>query len=176
MFKNKSKNKSVPFFLLNPVRANMTKTAGQYQWISYQAMIDKAITPDWLAKDWVLAHYGKRLSTAQKNFIQFVREGKKQSPIWENLRQQLYLGDKQFVDSLQSRQALDKDLSEVSKVQRKKSSKPLSYYVNKHNSRNDTIYTAYKDGAYSQKEIADYFEMHYSTISKIIKKHEKETA
>tara|TARA_R110002072_G_scaffold1901_4_gene15784 strand:+ start:6989 stop:7837 length:849 start_codon:yes stop_codon:yes gene_type:complete len=166
----------IRYVLLNPVRANMTKTAGQYQWSSYRAMIDKAITPGWLAKDWVLGHYGKRLSAAQENFIQFVREGKKQSPLWENLRQQLYLGDEQFVYSLQSKQALDKDLSEVSKVQRKRSSKPLSYYENKHNYRNDAIYAAYKNGTYSQKEIAVYFEMHYSTISKIIKKHEKETA
>ena len=162
----------IRYVLLNPVRANMTKAAGQYQWSSYRAMIDKAITPDWLAKDWILGHYGKRLSTAQKYFIQFVREGKKQSPIWEQLRQQLYLGDEQFVRQLQSKLTIDKDLSEVTKEQRQRVSKPLSYYSKKHKHRNDAIYAAYKKGTYSQKEIADYFEVHYSTISKIINKYE----
>jgi hypothetical protein len=160
--------------LLNPVRAEMTKTAGQYLWSSYRAMIGKTTTPDWLDKDWVLGHYGKRLSTAQKNFISFVREGKKQSPIWEQLRQQLYLGDEQFVSKLQSRQALDKDLSEVSKIQRHRVSKSLSYYAKKHNHRNNAIYAAYRNGTYTQKEISDYFKIHYSTASKIIKKLEKE--
>lgn len=164
----------IRYVLLNPVRADMTKTVGQYPWSSYRAMIDKAETPDWLDKEWVLGHYGKRISSAQKNFITFVREGKKQSPIWEQLRQQLYLGDEQFVNQLQSKYALDKDLSEVTKVQRKRSSKPLSYYANKHNNRNDAIYAVYKNGTYSQKEIANYFDMHYSTVSKIIKKYEEE--
>jgi REP-associated tyrosine transposase len=126
----------IRYVLLNPVRAEMTKTAGQYRWSSYRTMIDKAETPNWLDKDWILGHYGKRLSTAQKNFIQFVRDGKKQSPLWEQLRQQLYLGDEQFVNHLQSKQALDKDLSEITKIQRQRTSQPLSYYSKKYKPRN----------------------------------------
>ena len=163
----------IRYVLLNPVRANMSKTAGQYPWSSYRAMIGKTTTPDWLEKDWVLGHYGERLSTAQKHFIKFIREGNKQSSIWEQLRQQLYLGDEQFVSFLQSKQAIDKDLTEVSTVQRKRASKPLSYYSKKYKHRNDAIYAAYKNGTYSQKEIACYFEMHYSTVSKIVKKCEE---
>lgn len=139
-------------------------------------MIDKSTTPDWLDKEWVLGHYGKSLSEAQKNFIAFIREGKKQSPIWEELRQQLYLGDEQFISELQLKQQPDKNLSEVSKVQRQRVSKPLNHYVEKYPHRNDAIYAAYKYGTYSQKELADYFKIHYSTISKIIKKHEGELA
>ncbi len=163
----------VRYVLLNPVRANMTKTADQYPWSSYRAMIDKSATPDWLDKEWILGHYGKRLSTAQKNFITFVREGNKQPAIWEQLRQQLYLGDEKFVNQLQSKQAVDKDLTEVTKEQRQRISKPLSYYSKKHKHRNDAINAGYIDGAYSQKDIADYFEVHYSTVSKIIKKYEE---
>ncbi|MBL1140954.1 MAG: helix-turn-helix domain-containing protein [Proteobacteria bacterium] len=36
------------------------------------------------------------------------------------------------------------------------------------------IFAAYKDDTYSQKEIANYFGLHYSTVSKIIKKYEEE--
>ncbi|MBL1140950.1 MAG: addiction module toxin RelE [Proteobacteria bacterium] len=164
----------VRYVLLNPVRANITKTAGQYRWSSYRAMIDKAEAPQWLDKDWILGHYGKRQSTAQKNFIQFIREGKKQSPLWENLRQQLYLGDEQFINKLQSKQVQDKDLSEITKEQRQCISKPIDYYIKKYDHRDEAIYKAYKEGAHSQKEIADYFKLHYSTVSKIIKKYEEE--
>jgi len=163
----------IRYVILNPVRANMTRTAGQYPWSSYRAMIGKSTPPACLEKDWILGRYGKRLSTAQKHFINFIREGKKQSPIWEQLRQQLYLGDEQFVTQLQSKQALDKDLSEVAKVQRHRASKPLGYYTKKYTHRDDAIYIAYKNGAYSQKQIADYFNLHYSTVSKIVKQYEK---
>lgn len=166
----------IRYVILNPVRANLTKTAGQYQWSSYRSMIDKVEVPEWLDKDWVLGHYGKRKSTAQKNFIQFIREGKKQSPLWENLRKQLYLGDEQFIKQLQTRQVADKDLSEITKEQRQRIVKPINYYRNKYKQRNKAIYAAYKEGAYSQKEIADYFKLHYSTVSKIMKKYEEEMA
>lgn len=163
----------IRYVLLNPVRANLTKTAGQYRWSSYRSMIDKVETPGWLDKDWILGHYGKRKTTAQKNFIQFIREGKKQSPLWESLRQQLYLGDEQFINQLQSKRNLDKDLSEITKEQQQRIAKPISYYLKKSKHRDKAIYAAYKEGAYSQKEIANYFKLHYSTVSKVIKKCEE---
>ena len=163
----------IRFVLLSPVRAGMTKTAGQYPWSSYRAMISKTTTLDWLERDWILGHYGERLTTAQKQFIKFIQNGANQSPIWEQLRRQFYLGDEQFVGRLQSRTGLGEDLSEISRARRQRVGKPLSYYSTRYNYRNDAIYAAYKNGVYTQKEIASYFEMHYSTVSKIVKKCEE---
>lgn len=84
------------------------------------------------------------------------------------------MGDEQFINKLQTKKSSDKDLSEITKEQRQRVVKPLSYYHNGHKQRNKGIYAAYKEGAYSQKEIADYFKLHYSTVSKVIKKHEEE--
>lgn len=152
----------------------MVKTAGQYPWSSYRAMINKVIAPDWLAKYEILAHFGEREVIAQKHFIKFIRDAKKQSPLWEQLRQQLYLGDEQFVQQQQKKQASDKDLSEIPKIQKIQTTKPLDVYVKKYSQRNDAIYAAYESGRYRQKEIADYFELHYSSVSKIIKQYERE--
>lgn len=162
----------IRYVLLNPVRANMTKTAGQYPWSSYRAMISKATTPDWLERDWVLGHYGNRLSAAQEQFIKFIQDGDNQSPLWEQLRQQVYLGDEQFVSRQQLRQASEKDLSEIPKIQRRRTIKSLDYYSAKYRKRNFAICAAYESGAYSQKDIAKYFDLHYSSVSKIVKQHE----
>ena len=161
------------YVLLNPVRANMVKSAGQYPWSSYRAMINKVNAPNWLAKDWILSQFGKREATAQKHFIKFMREAKNQSPLWEQLRQQLYLGDEQFVHRQQKQHKTEKDLSEIPKKQRRQVVKPLGFYAAKYKHRNDGIYTAYTSGGYSQKEIADYFNLHYSTVSKLVKQYEK---
>lgn len=163
----------IRYVLLNPVRAHMVRTAGQYPWSSYRAMINKVAAPDWLAKGWVLGHFGKREATAQKHFINFIRDAKNQTVIWEQLRQQLYLGDEQFVRQQQKKRTTEKDLSEIPKIQRQTRIKPLDYYVKKHRQRNDAIYVAFTSGGYSQKEIADCFKLHYSSISKIIKQYEK---
>lgn len=164
----------IRYVILNPVRAHMTNTAGQYPWSSYRAMIGKVDSPDWLHKDWVLSQFGRQASVARKHFVKFIREGSKQPPLWEHLKHQLYLGDEHFVTSLQSRQGTDKDLSEVPRAQRRKRGEPLSCYSKKHIDRNDAIYAAYRCGTYTQKEISNYFDIHYSSVSKIVKKHETE--
>jgi len=47
--------------------------------------------------------------------------------------------------------------------------KPLADYARKFKTRDEAIVAAHRSGGYSQKAIADYFELHYSTVSKIIK-------
>ena len=47
----------------------------------------------------------------------------------------------------------------------------LSYYVGKYVKRNESIVYAYPSGGFSQKKVGDYFELHYSTVSGIIKNH-----
>jgi len=163
----------IRYVLLNPVRANMTQTAGQYPWSSYRSMIGKVSAPKWLARDRVLGHFSQRLVTAQKHFIKFMQEGKGQSPLWENLRQQLYLGDEAFVHRLPLKAGNDPTLIEVPREQRQRLGKPLSHYSKKYIQRDDAIYAAFQCGQYTQKEIARHFDLHYSTVSKIVKRYEK---
>ena len=64
------------------------------------------------------------------------------------------------------------DLSEIPRAQRRPPTKYLQYYENKHQDRNMGIIAAYKTGDYTMKEIANHFEVHYSTVSRAIKKIE----
>lgn len=48
--------------------------------------------------------------------------------------------------------------------------KPLEYYAKVASDRDDAISAAYRSGGYSMKSIGDHFGLHYSMVSRIIKK------
>ena len=60
------------------------------------------------------------------------------------------------------------DISEVPSSQRRSIPKPIEYYAKKYKDRDQAIVAVYKSGGYSMKEIAMYFELHYSSVSRII--------
>jgi len=47
--------------------------------------------------------------------------------------------------------------------------KPLADYARDHPERNRAIAAAYASGGYTMQEIGDYFGLHYSRISKIVR-------
>jgi hypothetical protein len=51
----------------------------------------------------LLGQFGKRRSEARRRYSQFVREGVGKESIWAGLKQQIYLGDEQFVKRMQKK-------------------------------------------------------------------------
>lgn len=66
---------------------------------------------------------------------------------------------------------LDK-LSEISKAQRRPMAGDLADYREKY-SRDEAMARGYASGAYTMKEIGDFFGVHYMTVSRAIEKHER---
>ena len=159
----------IRYVLLNPVRAHMVTTAGQYPWSSYWAMIGKTSSPDWLSCDRVLNRFARRETIAQKKFIRFIRDGARQPGLWENLRNQIYLGDERFVETIQEYVPEGRDLLEVPLQQRMKA-KPLAYYEKLYSVK-EAMRRAYATGEYNLKSIADHFGVHYSTVSRAVNRH-----
>ncbi|MFQ2723910.1 hypothetical protein ACSZMU_07500 [Aeromonas caviae] len=94
--------------------------------------------------------------------------------IWDKLKHQIYLGDDDFVKKHQALQSmLDGDLSEVPLKQRRPQPKPLVEYQKQAAIRNEAILNAYRSGGYSQKQIGDFFGIHYSLVSRSIAKNSK---
>ena len=164
---------AIRYVILNPVRAHMTKAAGQYPWSSYRQMIGKSAVPEWLNKDWVLSQYGVRTASAQQQFIRYIQAGTDDTGIGQQLRNPIYLGDEAFIEKTHARLNRDKDLSEVPRIQRRSSDKPLSLYLDNYRDRNQAIFTALEEGGFTQKEIAEYLGIHYSTVSKVINNGDK---
>lgn len=154
--------------VLNPVRAGMVRSAREWRWSSYRATAGQAPGPTSLQPKWLLATFVKRKSRALELYKQFITQGKEQPSPWEQLRHQIYLGDDEFITSLQEQIEEGRDLSEIPSPQKRPVAKEIAYYERKAKSRNAAIFDAYRSGGYTLKEIGDYFGLHYSTVSSIV--------
>jgi len=159
---------------LNPVRAQLVKQPRQWQWSSYRARVGETAKPKWLTTEEVLSCFGKQKLIARQRYAEFVKAGVKQPTLWKSLNQQIYLGDESFIKKQLrklNKQERDK-LDEIPRQQRENPVKTLSQISQQTKDRKRAMVTAYRTGAYSQKQIADYFEVHYSTVSRAIKAFE----
>ncbi|MGA9333727.1 MAG: transposase [Rudaea sp.] len=157
------------YIVLNPVRAGMVRSARDWRWSSYRATAGMVNVPVWLHVDWLLAAFGARRGVAKGAYRQFVSGARGQASPWQDLKQQIYLGDERFVEAMQRHVDDDTPLDEVPTAQRRRPPKPIDAYGRAHRDRNAAIAAAYRSGGYSMKSIGDHFGLHYSMISRIVK-------
>lgn len=60
-------------------------------------------------------------------------------------------------------------------TQRRPQAKTLAYYERRAGSRDEAIISAYASGGYTLNEIGEYFELHYSRISRIVSRAKGKT-
>ena len=161
--------------VLNPVRAAMVKRPEQWPWSSYRAMIGKTPVPPWLQTDWILGRFGRQRKRAIPHYIDFVRQGVGLPSIWEDLNQQIYLGDERFVKKMQKRIKHRDTLDEIPRAQRRPVAKPLAHYTARyHKAPKAGMARAFLTGEYTLKQIAQAFDVHYSTVSRAVKAAESD--
>jgi DNA-binding MarR family transcriptional regulator len=107
--------------------------------------------------------------------MKFVIDGMNRPSVWADLKHQIYLGDGHFINSVQSLIDANKDLSEIPSTQARPRPKQLHEYLSLENNRNQAIARAYQSGGYTLKEIATYFNLHYSSISVIVRNSKSKT-
>ncbi|MCZ6578558.1 MAG: transposase [Gammaproteobacteria bacterium] len=160
------------YVVLNPVRAGMIKNMDEWHWSSYLVTIGKLPPPDWLEVDWLLSQFSLQRNRARSRYIDFVREGIGLPPVWDDLRQQIYLGSDDFIDKHQKLISRKQDLDDIPALQKRAMPKPISYYQKKYKNEKQAITQAFLSGGYTLKEIGDYYGKHYTTISRIVKQNE----
>ena len=106
-------------------------------------------------------HYHIVIETAEANLSK-----------WGDLQNQIFLGTEKFVNKKQSLINKKESLGEVPRLHKRKIPKSLEYYERKYKNQKLAIYKAYLSGGYTLKEIGDYFQKHYSTISRRVKDNE----
>jgi len=161
------------YIIVNPVRAGMVRAAKDWKWSSYRATAGLSISASWLSLDWLFSNFSQKKSEAQLAYRRFVAEGRKQGSPWSNLSHQIYLGDKKFVKAMEKKVPAIEELSEVVSVQKRKKPKSLDEYRRRYADRDIAICKAYESGGYSMKSIGDYFGLHYSWVSRLIKANNK---
>ncbi|WP_126455863.1 REP-associated tyrosine transposase [Sulfuriflexus mobilis] len=157
------------YIVLNPVRARMVRAAKEWPWSSYRATVGQRVPQKWLHTDWILSAFAKQKKTAMTRYKTFVSEGKHQPSPWEQLKNQIFLGDEAFVENMLCKMSPEIKLSEIPAAQKRTPPKPLSFYEKKFPDRNTAITHAYRSGGYSMEEVGEYFGLHYSRVSRIIR-------
>jgi putative transposase len=156
------------YVVLNPVRARLVRSAGDYPWSSYRAMTGEDAAPEWLETSTILAAFGPTEAEATDGYRAFVAAGKGQPSPWEYAKQQVFLGSDAFVESMQRKVPRDRDLREVPQAKRRPLPRSLPEYERANPDRDQAIQAAYASRGYTMREIGDYFGLSQSRISKII--------
>ncbi|MDP8568672.1 REP-associated tyrosine transposase [Methylophilus aquaticus] len=158
------------YVVLNPVRAGMVETPAEWAWSSYSATVGLTAPTAWLALDDLLATFAEQRSLAQSRYAQFVAEGMQADSPWQQIKGQVFLGDEAFVQRMQEcLTAEHRDDVQILFVQRRPLPPSLRQIQNETPDRNAAIRRAYATGAYSYQDIADYFEIHFTTVGRVVR-------
>ncbi len=162
------------YIVLNPLRANAVKSLRDWKWSSYGATAGFEKPHSCLTTDWILGQFGtKNKSAARERYRKFITDGVGEDTIWCRVKGQIALGEKEFIERFMNYLSDQEDIKEIPKSQRYVHRPKLDNLfeekiVKDKNTRNRRIRDAVEKWGYSQREVADYLKMHYSTISRLI--------
>jgi hypothetical protein len=156
------------YVVLNPVRAGMVQLPGMWPWSSYRAMMAETPAPKWLAVDSLLSHFGMNRKKARLCYRHFVLDGEGER-LWEELRQQILLGNEQFAKTIQAKAHVEGDTLSIPQVRCRVLVPCLADIPVSHDQRNSAILAAHATGAYTYREIAELFCVHLSTVGRIVR-------
>lgn len=163
------------YIVLNPVRAGMVKEPGKYPWSSFRATAGLGKKPDFLAVDWILEQFGADRAQARKEYRLFVKAGLDAESPWNDLKGQCLLGDDPFLEKLFPLLKDKSALQEIPRVQRfadRPALEDILHDTEDRTQRDAAILKACNEHGYTQAQISAATGLHYSTVSKIIKKVE----
>ncbi len=167
------------YVVLNPVRAGIVKRPEDWRWSSYISTAGIKRAPEYLTVDWIFGQFGSNREKAEKGYRDFVKAGIKEENPWKNLKGQILLGRGEFIEKFRDLLSGKEKIGEIPKVQRYISRPKIEEIIKKERIkdrrvRNRQIHKAIIQYGYSLKEVADYLNMHYTTISKALKDVESE--
>ena len=89
------------YLVLNPVRAKICKNPADYRWSSYLATLGRCGTPPWLDTQGMLKSFGGDPEARRAAYRKFVAQGIGLPSPWEELRGQVFLGGRAFLERME---------------------------------------------------------------------------
>ena len=163
------------YVALNPVRANVVKNPEDWPWSSYRFTAGFAEPPNFLSTEWILRQFNLKKRSAQDLYRRFVHDGIEKASLWKELTGQIFLGNRAFIENVISH--ADTEIKEIPKEQRYAGRLNLDQIftacvMEYKEKRECAIYDAFTKYGYTLNEIANHFRVHYSTISRVVKRIE----
>jgi REP element-mobilizing transposase RayT len=163
------------YIVLNPLRLKAVKNISRYKWSSYRATAGEATVPVWLNTGWILDHFGRSSVVAQRKYAEFIEAGTGLPSPLSSVKSQILLGSAAFVKKMKLRLLSKVDIRREKKRIKRPNLNTLFPAKIRNNKvmRNEVIKRAYQEYAYTMAEIADATQIHFSTVSKVIKSGEQ---
>lgn len=152
-----------------PVLRHKARKLDKWKWSSYQATAGLIEGPEWLHSAEVLSHFGKQKKRAQTAFTKAMAGMDKDSDITSNVQGQILLGSDAFVAKWKKQLASGKVMDKARQRKAKKV-KPLSDFGKRFKNIKTAMVRAYETGNYTLDQIGTHFGVHYSTVSRTVKK------
>ena len=159
------------YVVRNPQRAGVTKDAASWPWSTYRATAGLEEAPRWLHLDWLpWAFNVDSLAEAQRKYCAYVNERTERK-----LRidpQGLGIGSKAFLEKIAHEAKMRQAERVVPRTCRARTRPPLDLlFVDVEGcpiSREEGIHAAHIVHGYYLQEIADYLDVHRSTVSRLL--------
>lgn len=159
------------YVVLNPVRARAVGKPDEWRWSSYRGTAGIDELHPCLTTDWILGQFGRKRRRAVESYREFVEAGLGEKGLWDKVRGQSILGADEFVNRLIGHVKGHEDVKEIPKRQRYIGRPSLSEIVKESGGmkeREQSARSAVIEYGYTLKEVADYFGIHYSTVSRAL--------
>ena len=165
------------YVVLNPVRAGLAKRPQTYRWSSYRATAGLEKAPEWLTREWVLAQFSPQRRRAERQYQQFVQEGRGAASPWAQVEGQVVLGQSHFVETLKPLLADKVKVQEIPRAQRLVARLALGEILRAKRvvvraERDQAVWEAHVRYGYSLTAIGQQLGLHYTTISKIVQRQQ----
>jgi REP element-mobilizing transposase RayT len=157
-------NEVCRYIVLNPVRAGLCHSAGQWRWSSYGDVIRGSSSMRNLAIDQLIKRFAPTKREGLMRYVEFVAAGLGVSAPEGTAPCRLIVGDADF----EARLAVitEHPSPEVPRPDRPRFT--LEHYAATSSTMTEAIRRAWAGAAHSQSEIGRYFGLHYSTVSRIV--------
>ncbi len=152
-----------------PILARKTRKLDKWKWGSYQATMGLSETPEWLKTEVLLETFAKQKKRAEAAYDKYIQGSDKDLNILDNVQGQILLGSDAYVAKWKKQLASGKIL-EKARQRKAKKVKPLDDYSRRYKDIKTAMVKAYETGNYTLAQIGDYFGVHYSTVSRTVKK------
>ncbi len=152
-----------------PVLKRKARKLDKWKWSSYQAAAGLAEGPEWLNSTELWSRFGKQKKRAQTALIKALERMDKDSDIISSVHGQILLGSDEFIAKWKKQLASGKVMDKARK-RKDKQVKPLADFEKRFKNIKTAMVKAYETGNYTLDQIGSHFGVHYSTVSRTVKK------